>query len=185
MTKRGELSGKQKRFIEEYRKDRNGLQAAIRAGYTVKSAPSMVQFNLHSPRVRSEIERLDKEDADKQNITREGQMEWLKRVQNAGNVEDAKLRDSLEAAKELHKLAGFTESHASTTPLVLQIVIPGMVAPVAEQPILDAEIIQPPQLPKPEDTGAVEVTPEDETPKLDIPPVVGTPKDNTQQVVGK
>lgn len=40
------LNAKQKRFCEEYLKDLNGTQAAIRAGYSVKSAAVIAVQNL-------------------------------------------------------------------------------------------------------------------------------------------
>lgn len=40
------------RFVEEYAKDRNGLQAAIRAGYSVASAGEQACFLLKDPRVQ-------------------------------------------------------------------------------------------------------------------------------------
>lgn len=53
------------RFVEEYVKDRNGTQAAIRAGYSVASAHSTASALLSDPKVQGlvaeEMERVTKE----------------------------------------------------------------------------------------------------------------------------
>lgn len=46
------------RFCEEYVVDYNGKQAAIRAGYSEKSAASIASENLTKPNVLAEVERL-------------------------------------------------------------------------------------------------------------------------------
>lgn len=45
------------RFAEEYAKDRNGLQAAIRAGYSVRSAGQQASALLKDPKVQALIEK--------------------------------------------------------------------------------------------------------------------------------
>lgn len=59
------LTEKQKRFCDEYLIDLNGTQAAIRAGYSVKSARSQANENLKKSYIRDYIDaRLaEKEDA--------------------------------------------------------------------------------------------------------------------------
>lgn len=46
MTGNAKLTPKQKRFVEEYLVDCNATQAAIRAGYSPKTAYSIGQENL-------------------------------------------------------------------------------------------------------------------------------------------
>lgn len=54
------FSRKQQRFIEEYPVDFNATQAAIRAGYSEKTAYSIGQENLKKPEIASAIqERID------------------------------------------------------------------------------------------------------------------------------
>lgn len=50
------LTGKQRAFIAEYMKDRNGTQAAIRAGYSAKTAGSIAHENLTKPEIRRAID---------------------------------------------------------------------------------------------------------------------------------
>ena len=50
------LTAKQHRFSEEYPKDSNATQAAIRAGYSKKTAYSIGQENLKKPVIAKAIE---------------------------------------------------------------------------------------------------------------------------------
>lgn len=49
------LTAKQQRFVDEYLKDLNATQAAIRAGYSKKTAASIGQENLKKPDIQAEI----------------------------------------------------------------------------------------------------------------------------------
>lgn len=50
------LTTRQKRFVDEYLIDLNATQAAIRAGYSVKTAGQIGQENLKKPEIRSRID---------------------------------------------------------------------------------------------------------------------------------
>jgi phage terminase small subunit len=52
------LTNKQRVFIAEYVKDFNGTQAAIRAGYSAKTASVIGSENLAKPYINIEIKRL-------------------------------------------------------------------------------------------------------------------------------
>jgi len=49
------LTSKQQLFVDEYMKDRNATQAAIRAGYSAKTARQMGAENLSKPAIAAEI----------------------------------------------------------------------------------------------------------------------------------
>jgi len=51
------LTGKQKLFVKEYCVDLNGRQAAIRAGYSKKTADIIALQNLAKPHIQAEIGR--------------------------------------------------------------------------------------------------------------------------------
>lgn len=51
------LSEKQQRFVEEYLVDGNATQAAIRAGYSKKTAKSIATENLSKPAIKDAISR--------------------------------------------------------------------------------------------------------------------------------
>ena len=55
------LTDKQQRFCEEYVIDLNGTQAAIRSGYSSKTARSISNENLTKPDIREYISELQKE----------------------------------------------------------------------------------------------------------------------------
>lgn len=51
------LTAKQQRFCDEYLIDLNATQAAIRAGYSVKTAYAIGQENLKKPMIKNYIEK--------------------------------------------------------------------------------------------------------------------------------
>lgn len=55
------LTPKQERFCQEYIIDLNGTQAAIRAGYSKKTAYSISEENLRKPEIKTRIEELQAE----------------------------------------------------------------------------------------------------------------------------
>lgn len=59
----GKLTDKQRMFILEYPKDFNATQAAIRAGYSVKTARKIGSENLTKPDIRDGIEEYFKQHA--------------------------------------------------------------------------------------------------------------------------
>jgi phage terminase small subunit len=63
------LTDKQKRFCEEYIIDLNATQAAIRAGYSKKTAYSIGVENLRKPEIQVEIQRLMDERSRRTEIT--------------------------------------------------------------------------------------------------------------------
>jgi phage terminase small subunit len=52
----GKLTAKQQRFVDEYLIDLNGTQAAIRAGYSQKTANEIAAENLAKPSIREVID---------------------------------------------------------------------------------------------------------------------------------
>ena len=58
----------QRRFCREYVLDWNGTQAAIRAGYSSKTAGSQAHDLLKKPEIRAEIGRLERAAAEKLEI---------------------------------------------------------------------------------------------------------------------
>jgi len=52
------LTGKEQKFVYEYLKDFNATQAAIRAGYSKRSAAEIGYENLRKPHIKAEIDKL-------------------------------------------------------------------------------------------------------------------------------
>lgn len=75
MAKPGELTPKQAAFVREYLKDRNGTQAAIRAGYSLKTAGAIATENLAKPLIAAAIGSATKVVAEKT----ETEAEWVRR----------------------------------------------------------------------------------------------------------
>ena len=74
------LTPKQQRFAEEYLIDLNATQAAIRAGYSEKSAYSIGQENLNKPEVAAFLETAMNERAERTAITADYVLEGIKSV---------------------------------------------------------------------------------------------------------
>jgi phage terminase small subunit len=65
------LTTKQQRFVEEYCVDCNATQAAIRAGYSPKTAYAIGSENLRKPEVKAALQAKQAEVTTKAKITRE------------------------------------------------------------------------------------------------------------------
>jgi len=104
------LTNKQSRFVEEYLVDLNAKQAAIRAGYSEKTAAEMGYENLIKPHVQEYIrERMD-ERSKRTEITADRILEAIAEI--AYDTEEIKPSDRLRALELLGKhQALFTEKH--------------------------------------------------------------------------
>lgn len=71
MRNEKKLTPKQKRFIDEYLIDLNATQAAIRAGYSEKTAKDIACENLAKPNIQAEIQRRMQKREQKTEITKE------------------------------------------------------------------------------------------------------------------
>lgn len=67
------LTPKQQRFIDEFMIDLNATQAAIRAGYSEKTASETGYENLRKPQIAAEIEKRQQKHAQKTEMT----VEWV------------------------------------------------------------------------------------------------------------
>lgn len=74
------LTPKQDRFCREYVIDLNGTQAAIRAGYSAKTANRIASENLSKPDIQSQIGKLAKTVQDKAEVSAERILEELKLI---------------------------------------------------------------------------------------------------------
>lgn len=70
MAKDGELTGKQKKFCEEYIFDFNATRAAKVAGYSEATASEMGYENLNKPQIKAYIELLQEDMAKTAGISR-------------------------------------------------------------------------------------------------------------------
>lgn len=98
------LNDKQKRFCQEYAVDSNATQAAIRAGYSAKTAEVQGSRLLSYANVAEEIKRLKNKTAGKLEITREMIAAELMKI-GFSNItdyinKDFSIKDLIKLAKE-------------------------------------------------------------------------------------
>jgi len=96
-----ELSEKQKRFCQEYMKDLNGTQAAIRAGYSKKTAKEIASQHLTKLNIQEEIKKLQDKHANKVNITVE---DLLRELQMMYQIDISELYDENGDLKPINEL---------------------------------------------------------------------------------
>ena len=132
------LTAKQKRFVQEYLIDLNATQAAIRAGYSKKSAHSIGPENLEKPEIKQAIEeKLKQIDEEKTADAKEIREFWTRvmrgeekdtvlRYDNEGHqVEteiDVSMKDRIRASELMGKsFAMFTDKVDSNIDMDLHI----------------------------------------------------------------
>lgn len=76
----GKLTAKQARFVEEYLIDLNATQAAIRAGYSEKTAGSVGSENLQKPDIAAAIAEAKADRSERTKITQERVLMELAKV---------------------------------------------------------------------------------------------------------
>jgi phage terminase small subunit len=82
-----DLTDKQKRFCEEYMIDLNATQAAIRAGYSEKTAKDIACENLAKPNIQQKISELQKAISERTQITADMVIKELAKV-GFSNISD-------------------------------------------------------------------------------------------------
>lgn len=85
------LTPKQIRFVDEYLVDLNATQAAIRAGYSTKTAHVTGTENLGKPRIAEEISRRQKDLQRRTEVTQERVVTELARVAFADATDYARV----------------------------------------------------------------------------------------------
>ena len=96
-----ELKAKQKRFCEEYIVDLNATQAAIRAGYSEKTAYSIGHENLNKPDIEIYIQELMQKRSDRTEITADMVLKELAKI-GFGNIQN--LYDEDGKMRQIHEL---------------------------------------------------------------------------------
>ena len=77
------LNPKQQRFVEEYLKDSNATQAAIRAGYSKKTAQPQSARLLLNVIIKNAIKKAQKSLSERTEITQEVVIQKLKEIADA------------------------------------------------------------------------------------------------------
>lgn len=88
------LTPKQKLFIDEYLIDLNATQAAIRAGYSEKTARKIGQENLTKPDIQSVLQKRMKDRERRTELSQDWVLENLRTVVDRSlQAEEIKLKD--------------------------------------------------------------------------------------------
>ena len=74
------LTDKQRKFVDEYLIDLNATQAAIRAGYSMKTAHSIGQENLKKPEIQRRLEQRQKSREKRTEITQDRVLTELAKI---------------------------------------------------------------------------------------------------------
>ena len=99
MKKKRELTLKQKQFCHEYLVDFNGAQAAIRAGYSKRSARSIAQENLTKPDVQEYLRGLTEKSLNRNKVSIDQVIGELKELAFSSMSDIVKADEKLEIVK--------------------------------------------------------------------------------------
>ena len=100
------LTAKQQRWIDEYLVDLNGAAAAIRAGYSPKSARAIAHENLTKPDIQAVLQARQAAMAKELQITRQGVIRGLLDAVEMGRLQQNP-GAMVSALREVSKMLGF------------------------------------------------------------------------------
>lgn len=104
------LNPKQQRFVQEYLKDLNGTQAAIRAGYSKKTARQIGQHLLTKVDIRAAVQAGQKKAAERAEVSVEYVITKLRKLAEDA-MSDADRTNAIRSLELLGKHVGaFTEN---------------------------------------------------------------------------
>lgn len=95
------LTAKQQRFVDEYMVDLNATQAAIRAGYSAKTAEVIGYENLRKPQIAEEVAKRQSQIGYQNDIT----VEWLLGEMKS-TYQEARTQGELSAANKALEMMG-------------------------------------------------------------------------------
>ena len=97
-------------FVDEYMKDRNATQAAIRAGYSKKTAGSIGEENLKKPEISAEVQRRMAQAGKEHKIDKDRLLSELsKGAFHSIDLETWRPVDKLKAIEIIAKLLGLLD----------------------------------------------------------------------------
>ena len=116
------LTPKQAAFVREYMIDLNATQAAIRAGYSEKTANRIGAENLSKPVIQEAIQQRHKAAEEKCAVT----VEWiLSEIAKIAQDEEVKTADRLKALELLGKHLGLWEKRQEDREHVVHVLFNG------------------------------------------------------------
>lgn len=103
------LTAKQLKFIEEYLIDLNGKQAAIRTGYSPKTAEVQASRLLSNAKVSEEIAKRQAVTSAKSELTKEAKLDRLEQVIQKFLLDGIGTANALRAIELHNKMLGHNE----------------------------------------------------------------------------
>ena len=102
----GKLTDKQSAFVREYLIDKNGTQAAIRAGYSKKTAGQIAEENLKKPEIKAAVQKGMEKHAERCAVTIESLTDELNEAATMAREQDDSnaLRQAVMAKAKIHGL---------------------------------------------------------------------------------
>lgn len=110
MAKKG-LNDKQKAFVYEYLNDRNATKAAIRAGYSAKTAYAIGNKLLKKAEIKDFLRRFEADRAEKCGVQFDAVINELKKIGFA-DIDMTEIRplDKIRGLEAMAKLLGFYDT---------------------------------------------------------------------------
>ena len=113
------LTPKQAAFVREYMIDLNATKAAIRAGYSERTANRIGAENLSKPVIQAEIQEQRKAAEEKCTVT----VEWiLSQIAQIAQDEEVRTADRLKALELLGKHLGLWEKRQDEGAQVVRVI---------------------------------------------------------------
>jgi len=107
------LTVKQSRFVDEYLIDFNATQAAIRSGYSKKTAQEQSSRLLSKVIISTAIKERQEKTSERLEITRDEILMDLKRIKDEHKAKGEWPPHALKAIEILNKMLGFNEPDQS------------------------------------------------------------------------
>jgi len=108
------LTAKQQRFVEAYAANLNGAQAAIRAGYSARTARVIASENLRKPEIAAAINKATERRQARENVRIEKVREELARIAFADATgifdEVGQIREPSQWPEELKRVVNYSKS---------------------------------------------------------------------------
>ena len=110
------MTDKQRRFAEEYLIDLNATQAAIRAGYSERTANRIASENLSKLDIQQYIAARQAEARARVEVTQEEILLQLKKIGLSDvDAEDIKVADKLKAMDMMIRMLGYDKPQSEST----------------------------------------------------------------------
>lgn len=111
---RTKLTAKQQAFIEEYLIDLNATQAAIRAGYSKKTAQQVGSQNLSKLVIQTSIQKAMKQRSERTGITAVKVLDAIAEIGFADFSEDIRVSDKLKALELMARHLGMFDNNVNS-----------------------------------------------------------------------